>query len=325
MISGKSARIAYFSIQTLSNRGAIGILKQGVPAMLRPAKSFLVIFATLSVHASSAQAQCDFNAVSATKLRVPLVRDLAACPSSQHPAPNTTALLAVGPPPTEACAPVLVNDLDQCAISHEICETDASCPAKVCDVLALNAGAGCDIDAECDGDLCIAAPGNTCSGTGLVTAYRFGPKGGCTLSARSKVEKDCSKVKDGGGDLLGLAPIECHVSYVSVRCKDILRSDGSPADGIADQGFTITGRVQATIDDATNNDLSLIEFPITFYFSDPDQGSMSITTSSAEMLLPLVGTTNSALPPCTQINLVNVKMRDPDSRPFASVGMGTRP
>lgn len=286
--------------------------------------SIVAMAALMALDAPEALAQCNFNIGAATRQQVSLVRDFAACLSSQHPAYNASAF---GANPfvssTAACSPVLPNDLDLCAVTGLVCETNADCWPTVCS----GSSEGCAIDSDCGGAIgsCTASPGNVCTPTGLTTTYVYGPKGTCTASARSKIEADCSQVEDSLGHSLLLPAGACHVTYVKAKCRDIRRADGSLADGAVDEGFSLTARVRMAFDDSTTGDLSLLEFPVTLAYAGPTNGAMSIVVNSAEILAPLVSPVNAALPPCTQFAVLELGIRDPLLRPFATVGMGTPP
>jgi hypothetical protein len=52
---------------------------------------------------------------------------------------------------------------------------------------------------------------------------------------------------------------------------------------------------------------------------------MSLKSSSAEALVPLIGVHNADLPPCTQIEIVDLRIKDPDGLPFAVIAGATTP
>lgn len=167
--------------------------------------------------------------------------------------------------------------------------------------------------------------------TGLSTSYNFSSKGKCSLKTGAKLLSDCSLVTDAEGNDLALQPIPCHVTYVKAKCKGILSgalpdddSNGTPI-GSGDDGWSLATLSRATIADAVNGDMTVIDFPVQFVFSTPSNGKMSVNSSSAEALKPLTGVNNADLPPCTSIETVDIIIKDPNGMPFARVGGATTP
>jgi hypothetical protein len=157
------------------------------------------------------------------------------------------------------------------------------------------------------------------------TLYSFSSKGKCTIKTSAKLESDCSAVTAGDGSSLGLEAHPCHVTYVSSKCSGILGTDGVTPIGASDDGFALATLSRATVNDATNGDMTIIDFPVTFNYSTPSKGGMEVASSSAEALVPLVGVNNADLPACTQIEVVNVIVKDPAGLPFAKLGQATKP
>lgn len=157
------------------------------------------------------------------------------------------------------------------------------------------------------------------------TLYSYGEKGRCDVRTSAKLVADCSDVTDAGGSPLGLAPAPCHVTYVSSKCSGIVGSDGQTLIGRSDDGFALATLTRATFDDASGGDMTVIDFPVTFTYSVPEGGKMSLQSSSAESLIPLVGVNNADLPACTSLEIVDMIVKDPEGLPFASLGTATRP
>lgn len=160
---------------------------------------------------------------------------------------------------------------------------------------------------------------------GDATLYSFGDKGKCDISISSKLVKDCSTVTDANKVPLGLEAIPCHVAYVSSKCSGILGTDNATPIGAADDGWSLATLTRATFNDQTNGDMTVIDFPVTFNYSTPSSGAMSIKSNSAEALKPLVGVNNADLPACTSLEVVNILIKDPLGLPFAKQGGSTKP
>lgn len=157
------------------------------------------------------------------------------------------------------------------------------------------------------------------------TLYSFGEKGKCDVRTSSKLVKDCSGLTNAAGTPLGLQAGPCHVTFVNSKCSGILGTDGQTLIGASDDGFSLATLTRATMDDASGGDMTVIDFPVTFTYSVPSNGKMSVDSSSAESLVPLVGVNNAGLPSCTSIEFVDVVVKDPQGMPFAVLGAATIP
>ena len=158
------------------------------------------------------------------------------------------------------------------------------------------------------------------------TPYHYAAKGKCDVKTQAKLLKDCSKAEDSNGNGLGLGTQPCHVTFVTSTCKGIVRADGvTLISGGVDDGWELATLSRASLNDPTNQDLTVIDFPVSFAYSTPEDGEMFVDSSSAEALLPLVGANGAALPACTSIEVVDAKIKDPDGHPFARLGGATVP
>lgn len=155
--------------------------------------------------------------------------------------------------------------------------------------------------------------------------YSYGDKGKCDVNISAKLVKDCSLAVDSAGASLGLQSGPCHITYVSSKCSGLLGTDGVTPIGATDAGWSLATLTRATFDDATNGDMTVIDFPVTFTYSIPSSGKMSIKSSSAQELIPLVGVNNADLPSCTSLQMVDISIKDPDGLPFAKQGGATKP
>jgi hypothetical protein len=178
-------------------------------------------------------------------------------------------------------------------------------------------------NAETDGDTDACVPVIPRQLDGESTEYTYGPEGGCTIQTQAKLVKDCSKVKGAAGPL-NLEAGPCHVTYVKGKCEDIRDGANLPIGaGPIPWGFATLSR--ASFNDDANGDMTVIDFPVTFSFGQPEEGGMKIKANSAEALSPLVGANNSELPECTSIEIVDVTIKDPAGLPFAKLGGATKP
>jgi len=162
------------------------------------------------------------------------------------------------------------------------------------------------------------------NGTGNSTTYKYGEKGKCDVQTSAKLVSDCSAVVDAAGANLGLQSGPCHITFVKSKCSG-LTVDGTVPIDAGDLGWSLATLTRATFADASNGDMTVIDFPVTFSYSTPSKGKMSVNSSSAEALKPLVGVNNADLPACTSLEIVDVSIKDPAGLPFAKLGGATRP
>ena len=160
---------------------------------------------------------------------------------------------------------------------------------------------------------------------GESTTYAFSEKGGCSIQTKVKIVASCETLTNSAGEPLNLPAGSCHVTYVRARCKGVVRSDGiTPVRGALDDGWTLIVTSRASIDDA-NGDVTMIDVPMLFEFSIPEDGRFEVDSTSAEALLDMLGAADAALPPCTSMEITDVKIRDPNGNHFASIGHATAP
>lgn len=229
----------------------------------------LAAIALVGLYAGTASAQCDFNIANAKGVKGSMVRNYAACPSTQNPVSNTNT-----EGESDACQPVAVQEFE-----------------------------------------------------GDETPYLFSAKGKCDVSTKAKLESDCAKVKGEDGSPLGLDAGPCHITYVSAKCGGITRGDGvTLIDGVTDAGWTLATLTRATLNDPIGGDMTVFDFPVTFQFSTPSKGKISFKSNSSEALIPLLTSISTTdLPPCTQLQVVELTIKAPGNLPFAKLGTATLP
>jgi hypothetical protein len=289
--------------------------------------------------AATAQAQCEFGSGVGTKLRVPMVKAYEECFSSTV---NTETESAVS-----ACTPVKDEPLGyRCTGTNSYCDgLDADCPHRYCgQYLPHFPGEylGCVTNSDCptfyndalggpqSNGICEDHPGDACQADPANASFRFAPGGSCTLTASSKVEKDCSRLTSADGVQLGLFPRPCHVTKLRVRCRKIVDSSGTPISSGAGVDWSLRTLTRITFDDPESGDMTQIDFPATILFGEPHNGSIELESSTAEVLLPVLGPVGAALPPCTNLQPVDFRVvthggLGSQESIFARVGMATQP
>jgi hypothetical protein len=162
-------------------------------------------------------------------------------------------------------------------------------------------------------------------GTGQGTVYNFGEKGTCDVQTKGKINDACEELEDENGNNLNLPMGACHVVEVKAKCKDILQDDeATPINETADDGWSLATLSRATLNDNTNGDMTVIDFPVTFFFDPPKNGGLKLKSNSAIALADiLTDPSGAALPTCSQIQVVSIIVKDPAGREFATLGAGT--
>jgi hypothetical protein len=180
-------------------------------------------------------------------------------------------------------------------------------------------------NAETEGDTAACTPVTPREVDGASTEYSFTADGGCSIQTQAKLVKACEKVKGADGNTFeDITPGPCHVTYVKGKCFGI--QDGTNTlIGDGDAGWKFFTLSRASLDDDSNGDMTVIDFPVSFSFGVPKDGGMKIKANSVEALAPLVGAQNSDLPDCTSIEIVDVTVKDPLLLPFAKLGGATIP
>ena len=136
-------------------------------------------------------------------------------------------------------------------------------------------------------------------------------KGSCSVKTKHKVEDPCS---DG-------SPDACSNLSLNVKCSGVLESDG--ATPISGGGWNLNTVARATINDNTNGDMTIIDFPAQFPLPDAKNGGLKGKFSTNQLLFDLFGP-GSALPACTAIELITTKIADPNGDLFATLGTSGR-
>jgi hypothetical protein len=162
--------------------------------------------------------------------------------------------------------------------------------------------------------------------------YSYSPKGKCSVQTSAKLVSDCSLLTNSDGVLLNdggspqpIPAAPCHVTYVKSKCSGILGTDGVTPISASDDGWSLATLSRATLADQVGGDMTVIDFPVTFLYNTPDNGKISLSSSSAEALYNLINGVAAGLPSCTEIEVVDVTIKDKNGAPFARLGSATRP
>jgi hypothetical protein len=160
---------------------------------------------------------------------------------------------------------------------------------------------------------------NTSSGTAgtpacepvtLPSAYTFGPKGFCKLKMTQRLENPCS---DGSGTA-------CSGGEIRVKCSDVL--DPVTGQPTSTSGWQLNGVTRFTSDDPSHGDMTSVDLPRQWAFSQAKNGKLSLKARLFEFPLgpffcPFCG-------PCTSVELLALRIVDPEGNRFATLGSSTR-
>jgi|GEM_PF-1845338 len=77
-----------------------------------------------------------------------------------------------------------------------------------------------------------------------------------------------------------------------------------------------------TSNDATNGDLTVVDLPMRFSYSDPNNGQIRLDTSIVEGIV--IDWPPPPPPTCTTMEIIKLTIEDPDGLPFATLSTSTR-
>jgi hypothetical protein len=156
----------------------------------------------------------------------------------------------------------------------------------------------------------------TCAPPFAHSVFQFNNKSGkCDFKTSAKLEAPCSNLS---GD-------NCMNMSVQAKCSGIVAADGvTPIDGLDNfgAGWALTTVTRATLNDPGNGDMTVIDFPVQIGFPLASKGKIGFKDNTNE-ILDRLGL--SALPECTQLEVISLSVQDPDGQPFAKIGASTRP
>ncbi|MBI5506238.1 MAG: hypothetical protein HY899_15690 [Deltaproteobacteria bacterium] len=231
---------------------------------------------------------------------------------------SLSAIALVAAYASSASAQCAFNDLAKAkGIKSSMVRVFAGCPST--EHASINSSTG--------GGTPACAPVTVKKLEGDATPYILdAQKGSCDVQTKAKIEKDCALLEDANGDPLGLPAGPCHVTYVKSKCKGVMKSDGvTPIDAQNDAGWSLATLTRSSFNDATNGDVTVIDFPVTFAYGDPNNGQIKVDSNSAEALAAiLVDPNGAALPTCSTLQTIKITVKDPDGLPFATMGGSTR-
>ena len=165
-------------------------------------------------------------------------------------------------------------------------------------------------------------PTETGSGS---TSYEYGGSSSCTVSITPSVRNCATYVTSWfNTPPLGLPAETCQVTRIKLRCSGIFQSDGITPIDDTDDGWTLSSLLRFTLDDQVGGDMTVIDLPVSIDLPIDPPGSLRLDRSLQEFLLPIFGATGAALPSCTTIRIVDLRIVDPEGLPFAEIGVSTR-
>jgi len=196
------------------------------------------------------------------------------------------------------------------------CNFDGSPKAKGGKFSMVRAFAGCPSpNAQLGDGTPACAPPET-----LSYNYLFDQKiGSCQFKAKAKREDPCS---------FNSVTSACVNVSVSVKCKGILHDNGvTKINGVADAGWVVHTLARTTLHDENGgcpgscSEFTTLDFPVDIGMSIPVNGSISVTTDTNHILNDIG---RGSFPACSQVELLDLSVHDPQGHPFAVLGYGTR-
>lgn len=229
------------------------------------------------------------------------------------------ALLAVSATSADAqCA--FDTGLASTSFASSMVRSYAACPSTETPVANTNTRGGRQ---ACSPVLPLESAGDS-------TVYRFaGNNSGCKVTINAYKRTNCATNYSSwfGGANLGLPTGPCQATRVRLACRGIVEGDGITPINTIDQGFSLSLLLQLSVNDQAGGDMTALDVPISVVLPiAPLPGRLTLNTSLQALLVPIpgFGTSGAALPTCTTIRLVEVRIADPFGLPFAEVGVSTR-
>ena len=151
-----------------------------------------------------------------------------------------------------------------------------------------------------------------------LSPFKFGSKGSCRFQTTSRPEIPCS---DGSGE-------DCFNLIFQAKCKDILEVGGDPINSVegvgSGAGWTLSGTLRMTTDDASAGDVVIIDLPFGVQFPASTKGKLKQRIRMTDLCI------SNALPcpyrvsPCSSIEIMKPKIFDPQGGEFATPGSSAR-
>ncbi len=210
------------------------------------------------------------------------------------------------------------------------CSYDSSAKAKALKTPLIRAFAACG------GSTTYPAP-NSFLGATLTDAcfpavplsgFLYGPKGACSLKIGSK---EFSAQTVGGGSSNKCFPDDsqnaCNVTTLKATCKDVREADGvtllTEDQSQPEGGWKLNTFTRGTLDDRVNGGgHTAIDFPVSFSFPPAKKGTLKGKFNANSALFDLLGF-GSALPQCSNLELLSIVVSDSTASPFASMGVSS--
>ncbi|MFQ5352534.1 MAG: hypothetical protein ACE5D3_05615 [Candidatus Binatia bacterium] len=137
-------------------------------------------------------------------------------------------------------------------------------------------------------------------------------KGQCFLKTSGRLESPCST---GTG-------IDCFNLTFKAKCSGILDPDGLNL--TAGGGWALNTVMRITMNDSTGGNMTVMDLPAQFGFSQAFKGRMSLMGDTNTLLDFLFSGPGFELPGCTSIEVVWAAVADPSGGIFARMGASTR-
>jgi len=210
------------------------------------------------------------------------------------------------------------------------CSYDSTAKAKALKTPMIRAFAACGGSTTYPAPNSFLGATNTdaCAPSVPLSSFLYGPKGACSLKIGSK---EFSAQPVGGGSANKCFPDDsqnaCNVTTLKAICKDVREADGVTLldeDQSQPEGaWKLNTFTRGTLDDRVNGGAhTAIDFPVTFKFPPAKKGKLIGKFNANSALFDLLGF-GSALPQCSNLELLSIVVSDSNSSPFAAIGVGS--
>jgi hypothetical protein len=203
--------------------------------------------------------------------------------------------------------------------AHAQCAFDAPAKARSIKSSLVRANSPCPLTST------VPYPNtNTTAGVAACTPptprslYTFDDtKGWCSVLVKHSVETPCP-------DEIASS---CSVVKITTKCAGVLDPFVIPPTPTSTAGWTLNIINRATFDDESNGDMTIIDFPLTLEMPPFENGKLKsnvLIGGPCDGLLCDPFGPSIAPPPCTQMEILSIALRDPDGNVFATLGSSGR-
>lgn len=151
-----------------------------------------------------------------------------------------------------------------------------------------------------------------------ISGFKLGPKGFCSIRLAVKLKDPCSSI----------SAFPCLDPKVIVKCKDVRDALDTP-DNSSGWRLNLVGRF-TTNTEGVVGDITTLDYPFSVAFPQAKNGKLKLSVEISDFLCQGICepfgpiSFSQALPICTNFELLDSELLDPNGDLFATVGLSAR-